>query len=607
MQTYFKLLSFAGDIKKFIIPFLFTSLIAAVFGVLNLVLLKPLLDILFGKVGDEAIAKMLVQPNGVNPLDYFNYYFAHFLTQNGKIGALQFVCVVLVLGILTGNIFRYLSLRLMEGFKVNMVANLRQAIFEKSIKMHLGFFNNERKGNLISRITTDVQEVENSIANTFSAGIKELLLLIGYLVALFYMSIKLTLFSLVVIPITGVFLGVILKRLRHDAGQGQQRLSNLLSIMDEAFGGMQIVKSYVAERFFGDRFKEENQGYKKSIFAYAARRELANPFSEVIGVSMVASLLLYGGSLILSDNSELDASTFMAYIALFSQVVRPAKDIAQAFSASQRGIASGQRILTMLGSEASIEDAADAIDIENFESEIVYKNVHFEYEKGVPVLAGIDFKLEKGKTIALVGTSGGGKSTIADLLPRFFDPISGEINIDGIDIKTVTQSSLRKQMGLVSQEAFMINDTIAANIAFGREASMSQIQEAAQIANAHEFIESQPQGYNTIVGDRGTRLSGGQRQRISIARAVLMNPPILILDEATSALDTESEKLVQEAIMHLMKDRTSLVIAHRLSTIQHADEILVIDKGKIAERGNHATLFAKDGGIYRKLVEMQEI
>lgn len=607
MHTYFRLLSFAGDLKKFVIPFVFTSLIAAIFGTLNLVLLKPILDILFGKVGEEAISQMLVKPTGFNPLSYFNYYLANFSIDNGKIGALQFVCVVLVLGIFIGNVFRYLSLRLMEGFKVNMVANLRQAIFEKSIKMHLGFFNNERKGNLISRITTDVQEVENSIANTFSAGIKELLLLIGYLVALFYMSLKLTLFSLIVIPITGVFLGVILKRLRHDAGEGQNRLSNLLSIMDEAFGGMQVVKAFVAERFFSSRFLTENQGYKKSIFSYAARRELANPFSEVIGVSMVASLLLYGGSLILSDNSELDASTFMAYIALFSQVVRPAKDIAQAFSASQRGIASGQRILAMLDTEEEIKDKIDAIDLKTFEKNIAYDEVSFEYEKGIPVLQSVSFELNKGKTIALVGTSGGGKSTIADLLPRFFDPTNGQILIDGQNIQDVSQSSLRNLLGLVSQEAFMINDSIEANIAFGRDVSESEIEHAAKIANAHDFILAQAEGYKTIIGDRGTRLSGGQRQRISIARAVLQNPPILILDEATSALDTESEKLVQEAIMYLMKDRTSLVIAHRLSTIQHADEILVIDKGIIAERGTHETLYAQNGGIYRKLVDMQEL
>jgi subfamily B ATP-binding cassette protein MsbA len=607
MNTYLKLLSYAGNLRKFVIPFLFTSLIAAIFGVLNLVLLKPLLDVLFGQVDTSAAQIVLEKPAGFNLLEYFNYYFNHFLETNGKIGALQFVCVSLILGIFIGNVFRYISLRLLEGFKVNMVSNLRQAIFDKSLKMHLGFFNNQRKGNLISRITTDVQEVENSIANTFSAAIKELLLLVGYLVALFYMSFKLTLFALVVIPITGIFLGIILKRLRHDASDGQSRLSNLLSLMDEAFGGMRVVKGFVAEKFIGNKFEAENQAYKKSIFSYAVRRELANPFSEVIGVSMVAALLLYGGSLILSKESNLDASTFMAYIALFSQVVRPAKEMAQAFSASQRGIAAGERILEVLDMKPDIEDLEGATELTKFNERIAFKNVGFAYESGQEVLKEINFTLEKGKTMALVGPSGGGKSTLADLLPRFFDADSGEIKIDGKDIKNVTQASLRDLMGIVTQDPVLFNDSIYNNITFGKEVSKEAVMEAARIANAHEFIKEQSDGYETIIGDRGVKLSGGQRQRISIARAILQNPPILVLDEATSALDTESEKLVQDAIMHLMKDRTSLVIAHRLSTIQHADEILVIDKGEIAERGTHQELFANPAGIYRRLVDLQEI
>ncbi len=607
MNTYFKLLSFAGNLRRFVIPFLFTSAIAAFFGVLNLVLLKPLLDILFGQVSDGQLKDMMQRPDGLNPLDWFNYQFAHYLVNAGKLGALQFVCIVLVLGILVGNIFRYTSLRLLEGFKVNMVANLRQAIFEKSLRLHLGFFNNERKGDLISRITTDVQEVENSIANTFSAAIKELLLLVGYLFALFYMSVPLTLFSLIVIPITGGFLGIMLKKLRQDAGDGQQRLSNLLSIMDEAFGGMRVVKGFVAEQFVGQKFKEENQAYKRSIFAYAARREMANPFSEVVAISMVAALLLYGGSLILNGKSGLEASTFMAYIALFSQLVRPAKEIAQAFSSSQRGIASGQRVLQLLEQNTAVNDSPDAVVMPLFQHEIAFDKVSFAYEEGVEVLKNICFKLPAGQMLALVGSSGGGKSTIADLLPRYYDPQAGKISIDGKNIKDIKQASLRSQMGIVTQEPILFNDTIFNNIAFGQQASLAQVQAAARIANAHDFISEQTLGYETLIGDRGAKLSGGQRQRISIARAILQNPPILILDEATSALDTESERLVQEALGKLMKNRTTLVIAHRLSTIQQANKILVIHQGEIAEEGTHEELIALKGGIYKKLVELQEI
>lgn len=607
MKTYLKLLSFAGNIRQFLIPFILASLVAAVFGVLNLVLLKPLLDILFGQVDANVLDQMALKPSGYNPLDYFNYFFANQFNSGGKLQALQFVCIMLIGGILIGNIFRYISLRLLEGFKVNMVSNLREAIFNRALGMDLGFFNNERKGNLISRITSDVQEVENSIANTFSAAIKELLLLIGYLIALFAMSVKLTLFALIVIPLTGGFLGFIVKRLRQDAGDGQQRLSNILSVMDEAFGGMQVVKAFVAEPFFADRFRAENQGYKKSIFSYAKRKVMANPVSEVIGVSMVASLLLYGGSLILTDQSQLDASTFMAYIALFSQVVRPAKSISQAFSASQRGIASGERILEVLEMNPRVEEKPTAIVKLDFEKEVKFENVGFAYEEGIDVLSNINFSLQKGKTVALVGPSGGGKSTVADLFSRFYDPSIGNIYMDGIDLKDLTLSSARSQMGMVSQEAFLINDTIAANIAFGRDVSTKDIEEAAEIANAHEFIVEQTQGYETIIGDRGVKLSGGQRQRISIARAILGNPEILILDEATSALDTHSEKLVQDAIAHLMKNRTSLVIAHRLSTIQKADEILVISEGKIVERGTHESLLGNKNGVYTQLVALQEL
>jgi subfamily B ATP-binding cassette protein MsbA len=607
MKTYFTLLSYAGRLRNFVIPFIFTSLISAAFGVTNLVLIKPMLDILFGQVEAEKLAEMLQRPESLNPVNWFNYYFATAFDAGGKYAGLKFVCAFLVVGIFITNLFRYLSNRLLEGFKVNMVANLRQAIFDKSLKLHLGFFNNERKGNLISRITTDVQEVENSIGNTFSAAIKEFLLLIGYLVALFYLSTKLTLFSLIIIPVTSGFLGPILKRLRHDAGKGQSRLANLISVMDEAYGGMRVVKAFVAEKFVSNRFKEENQGYKKSIFSYAVRRDLANPISEVIGVTMVAVLLLYGGTLILQEDSSMEASTFLAYIALFSQVVRPAKEIAQSFSQSQRGIAAGQRILQLMDRSPETEDIENADELTVFEKEMSFDRVSFEYQQGNPVLKNISFKLRKGKTVALVGPSGGGKSTLADLVPRFYDPTAGTITIDGHDLRSISQHSLRKLMGIVTQEAILFNDTIFNNITFGIEASRSEVERAAQIANAHEFIALQPQGYDTFIGDRGTKLSGGQRQRISIARAILQNPPILILDEATSALDTESEKLVQDALTHLMENRTTLVIAHRLSTIQQADEILVVQNGEIVERGNHEQLYNKANGLYKRLVELQEI
>jgi ATP-binding cassette, subfamily B, bacterial MsbA len=487
------------------------------------------------------------------------------------------------------------------------VANLRQEVFDNSINLHLGFFSNERKGNLISRIVTDVQEVENSIANTFSAATKEVFLFIAYIYSLFTISWNLTLFALLVIPISGIFISTLVKRMRRDAGEGQQRLSNLISLMDEAFGGMRVVKGFVAEKFITEKFKTENQGYRNAIFSLAARREMSSPFSEIMGVLVVVGILLYGGSLILSNQSSLTASEFITYIAIFSQVMRPAKDISNAFSSAQRGLASGERILQLVDNEPLIKDIANPIKLKNFNENIKVSNVNFNYEGGIEVLKNIDFTLHKGKTIALVGSSGGGKSTIADLIPRFYDPNSGQITIDGTDIKNVSQHSLRKLMGIVTQEAVLFNDTIFNNIAFGENVTLEDVMAAAKIANAHDFIMQQASDYQTVIGDRGTKLSGGQRQRLSIARAILQNPPILILDEATSALDTESEKLVQEALTNLMKNRTTLVIAHRLSTIQSADQILVVHKGQIIERGTHEELLKIEDGFYKKLSTMQTL
>lgn len=604
MKNYFRLLSYAKPLGGFIVPFVITSILASLFGVLNFTLLMPLLDVLFDKIAFEAVEK----PDSIFDLkNQFNFYFGQFLTQHGKFGALQFVCGVIAVSVLLANTFKYVSIRLLEKFKSNMVANLRQAVFDNSINLHLGFFSNERKGNLISRIVTDVQEVENSIANTFSAATKEVFLFIFYIASLFYISWNLTFFALLVIPVSGIFISTLVKRMRRDAGEGQQRLSNLISLMDEAFGGMRVVKGFVAEKFITEKFRAENQGYRNAIFGLASRREMSSPFSEIMGVFVVIGILLYGGSLIFDGKSELTASEFISYIVIFSQVMRPAKDISNAFSSAQRGLASGERILELIDNQSLIKDKPNAIQIKDFGHSIEAQNIGFAYEGDVEVLKNINFTLQKGKTIALVGSSGGGKSTIADLIPRFYDPTVGQITIDGVDMKDVSQHSLRKLMGIVTQEAVLFNDTIFNNIAFGENVSLEEVMAAAKIANAHDFIMQQASDYQTVIGDRGTKLSGGQRQRLSIARAILQNPPILILDEATSALDTESEKLVQEALTNLMKNRTTLVIAHRLSTIQSADQILVIHQGQIIERGTHDELLKIEDGFYKKLSSMQTL
>jgi len=611
MKTFFRLLGYSDSLIGFLIPYLITSILASVFGLLNFALIIPLLNVLFRQTSELNDPETLVLPEFSFSIDYgidlFHYQFNTFVQQHGSLGALKFVCAVVVISVLFSNIFRYLSVRQLENFKVNMVANIRQAVFNNASSLHLGYFSNQRKGNLISRILTDVQEVENSVANTLGAAFKELPTLIVYLFALFKISTSLTLFAFLIIPVSGTFIAVMVKKMRKEARDGQNRLSGLISLMDEVFGGMRIIKAFNAESLVQDRFKKENMAYKRSIRSMAFKREMSSPFSEFMGVTVVAIILLYGGSMVLTNSSELSASEFIFYIATFSQVMRPAKEITNAFGNTQRGIAAGERVFELLDKENEVKSRKNPSPIERFRNGIKFENVCFEYEPGKTILNNISFEIPKGKTVALVGSSGGGKSTIADLLPRFYDPVAGRILVDENDLKDLDLFSVRELMGIVTQEPILFNDSIYNNISFGIHATEEQVFQAARIANAHEFIMEQPEGYETIIGDRGTKLSGGQKQRISIARAILKNPPILILDEATSALDTESEKLVQEALSKLMKNRTVLVIAHRLSTIQHADEILVIHQGEIIERGTHDQLMKVDHGLYHKLTTMQTL
>jgi subfamily B ATP-binding cassette protein MsbA len=514
---------------------------------------------------------------------------------------LQYACGAIIISVLLANIFRYFSQRILKTVEADTIASLRQAVFERAIRMDLSYFSEQKKGNLMSRLTTDVQEVENSIGRAFTATFKEIFTLIMFFVFLASMSVKLTLFSLIILPLSGGVIALITRRLRRAAGEVQQHLSGIISLLDETFGAMRVVKAFRAEPVMDARFQETNLRYRHSLLRMVFRQELTSPVSESLGVLVVTGILMYGGILVISGDNELSASTFIAFIATFSQVMRPAKVIADAFSGIQRGVASADRIIEILDtvSEIRVEEPVHAVS--EFKAKITFEAVGFEYVKERPVLKSVSFEIPKGKTIALVGASGGGKSTLADLLPRFYDATSGQITVDGVPLKQIPLEDLRALMGIVTQESVLFNDTIYNNIAFGTDASLEAVIEAAKIANAHEFIEANADGYQTVIGDRGSKLSGGQRQRISIARAVLKNPPILILDEATSALDNESEKMVQSALTNLMKNRTVLVIAHRLSTIQHADQILVVDKGEIVERGTHAELLANPQGFYSKL------
>ncbi|MEJ8758515.1 ABC transporter ATP-binding protein [Pontibacter sp. H259] len=604
MKTFFRLLAFAKPYNRYVPSYAVLALLAVVFGLLNFTLLIPLLNVLF----DAAPAKQPVEPQFALNIDYFkqlfDYWFYTIRFEYGPKGALQFVCAIILVSVFFSNLFKYLSQRVMTDMRTAVVRNIRQNLFEKMTQLDIDFFNKRRKGDLLSSLSSDVIEIESSIVSSVQVVFREPLMLIGYVVLLFMMSVELTLFTMLVLPISGFIIATISKKLRRDAKRGQALLGNILSAMEETISGNRIVKGFNAEAYVQEKFDKENNMYRRVLKSVFNKKELASPVSEFLGVSVVAGVLLYGGQMVLENRSDLSASEFLTYIILYSQILVPAKNISNAFTTIQRGIASGERVLDIIDHPIEIKEKPNAIPVPEFNQAVEYRNVEFTYGDD-KVLDGVSFSLDKGKIIALVGPSGSGKSTIVDLLPRFYDVVGGQILIDGKDIRDVKLKDLRSHMGIVTQESILFNDTIFNNIAFNKtDATEEEVIAAAKVANAHEFIMQTPAGYQTMIGDRGSRLSGGQRQRLNIARAILKNPAILILDEATSALDTESEKLVQEALTNLMRNRTSIVIAHRLSTIQHADEILVLQKGKVVERGTHDELL-QTSGLYAKLTQMQ--
>ncbi len=605
MKIYFKLLAFAKPYSRFVPKYAVLAVLAVIFGLLNFTLLIPLLNVIFEKV---EVTEELIKPEFTVSVDYakiiFNYYFNQIFKLYGQSGALKFVCGVIVVSVFLANVFKYWSQRVLTNMRTYVVKNIREGLFRKITQLHVGYFQDQRKGDLMSSLSNDVNEIENSVVSSVQVIFREPLMIIGYIILLFTMSVKLTLFTLIVLPVSGLIITTISRKLRKQAKTGQELLGNILSIIEETISGVRIIKAFNAQPYVQQKFDVQNGAYRTVLKSMWNKRELASPVSEFLGVSVVVGVLLYGGQLVLDNQSELNASEFITYIVLFSQVLVPAKNISSAITNIQRGIASGERIFTILETEVTITEKANAIDLAELKGGIIYQNVSFKYAER-EVLKNLNLTIPKGKMVALVGQSGAGKSTMADLLPRFYDVTKGSILIDGVDIRDVKLSSLNGMMGIVTQESILFNDTVFNNIAFGmHNVSEEAVIEAAQIANAHEFIVKMENGYHTSIGDRGGRLSGGQRQRLSIARAVLKNPPILILDEATSALDTESERLVQDAIQNLMKNRTSIVIAHRLSTIQHADLIVVMQQGEIIETGKHADLIAQKG-VYHKLSEMQ--
>lgn len=608
LKTYFRLLGFAKPLSRYTIPYFFFAALHAVFNTFNYAMIIPILNAMFNSEGGFHFEPVYALPAVEFNEAGFNVmlswvYTMFFGTEFQSVKFLAMLGGVTIMMNLLSNLFRYASAMTVESLRINTVRRMRNEMFAKVMSMNVGFFSEQRKGDIMSKITQDVMVVQYCITNTLQVAFRDPFLIIGYLVLMIGISWQLSLFAVIFLPIVGVIIGSIVKRLRHPAKRGQERMADLVSVLDESLSGMKIVKGYNAAQFIVNKFKAINADMARLLLSMARKQQLASPMSEFLGITAVAVILVFGGTLV--TKGLVTGAGFIAFIAAFSQITRPLRSFIDQFANINQGVAAGERIFQLIDTPSEVTDKAEARDFEGLKEAIELRDVCFSYDGQREVIKDVTMRIGKGQTIALVGASGGGKSTLSELIPRFYDTAKGDILFDGVSVRDLAQESLRAKMSIVSQETVLFNDSIEGNILMGRpDATHDEVVAACKVANAHDFIMASAEGYDTNIGDRGTKLSGGQRQRLSIARAVLKNPEILILDEATSALDTESEKLVQEALTNLLKGRTSIVIAHRLSTIYNADRIYVIDQGRIAEEGTHSELLAKNG-IYARLIEMQ--
>lgn len=603
MRNLSKILKYAIPYWGFALLNIVFNIIGVLFSIVSFAAVIPVLNILF-KLQTAVVTAPPLSLNMESLKLNFYMYISNMITKYGEMQTLAYICLIIIIVFFLKNFFRYMAMFYIAEVRNGVVRDLRNAMYNRVLILPLSYYSEQRKGDIISRMTTDVQEVEWSIMSSLEMLFRDPIAIISYLVALFMLNAELTLITLVMLPLSGLMIGRIGRSLKRTSTKGQAKMGELLSTIEETLGGLRIIKAFNAIEWADGNFKETNNKYARLMVKLYRKRDLASPLSEFLGIAVSVFIIYYGGRLVLSPDSTMDASLFIAYIMIFSQIINPVKALSTALYNVQKGAASVERIEQVLKAEEVIIQKENAIRIKDFNDKIEYRNVSFAYQND-EVLRNIDLVIPKGKTIALVGASGSGKSTLADLLPRFYDVQKGEILIDDIPIRDLVIDDLRGLMGIVSQETILFNGTVYDNIAFGMpNVNIDEVIAAAKVANAHDFISQMPDGYYTNIGDRGIKMSGGQRQRLSIARAVLKNPPVLILDEATSALDTESERLVQDALLNLMKNRTSVVIAHRLSTIQFADEIIVMQNGQIVERGSHLTLLEKTG-VYKRLHDLQ--
>ena len=605
MKRFSTILKYLKDQKRYILLYFVFNLFSVLFSLVSLGMLIPFMQLLFGHEKMAEHAPQITFSAG-SVLEYIKYILGILIRDHGPAYALGAICVIIIVSVFLKNLFLYLSYRVLGPLRNRVLTRLRADLYTKILKLPLGFFTEQRKGDLISRMSNDINEIEWSVISTLEGLFREPLTILVYLFTMVFLSPPLSLFLLVLLPVTGFIIGRVSRSLKRQSHIAQDQLGILMSILDETLGGLRVIKAFNAEKFLQSKFFKVNNYLNHVRNKIVFRRDMASPLSELLGVIVLCCILFFGGQMILTHKFALQAEGFITYIAIFTMIIAPAKTLSTSFYNAQRGSAAIKRIEEILQADIAIKEPEHPQPFDSFEHSIEFRNVSFSYED-VEVLHNIDLRIAKGKTVALVGSSGAGKSTLADLIPRFHDVSSGELLLDGINIRDYSLHAVRKQMSIVTQEPILFNDTIAANIALGTpDASLMDIEHAAIVANAHSFISQKENGYQTNIGDRGSKLSGGERQRVTIARAVLKNPPILILDEATSSLDTESERLVQDAINKMMQNRTCVVIAHRLSTIRHADEIIVLQHGSIVERGTHEQL-VNQNGFYKKLVEMQEI